>query len=62
MSDSRKFAERACRFSQLSVVARSDAEREAFRGIAAGYLNLAKLAAGAERAQGEEPEGAVRAD
>jgi hypothetical protein len=62
MSDSRKFAERACRFSQLSVVARSDEEREAFRGIAAGYLNLAKLAAGVEHARGEEPERAVRAD
>jgi hypothetical protein len=62
MSDSRKFAERACRFSQLSVVARSDEEREAFRGIAAGYLNLAKLAAGAEPAQAEELERSARAD
>jgi hypothetical protein len=62
MSDSRKFAEKACRFSQLSVVARSDEEREAFRGIAAGYLNLAKLPAGAEYDGADEAERAVRTD
>jgi len=62
MSDSRKFAEKACRFSQLSTVARSDAEREAFQGIAAGYLNLAKLAAGAEHSAAEEPDRSVGAD
>jgi hypothetical protein len=62
MTDSRKFAEKACRFSHLSTVARSDAEREAFRGIAAGYLNLAKLAAGAEPGPAEEAERSNRTD
>jgi hypothetical protein len=62
MSDSRKFAERACRFSQLSVVARSNEEREAFQGIAAGYLNLAKLAAGAEHGADEAAETSARSE
>jgi hypothetical protein len=60
MSDSRNFAEKACRFTQLSVVARSDEEREAFRGIAAGYLNLAKLVAGTEHPGAEPPESSAR--
>jgi hypothetical protein len=46
MTDSRTYAERASRFSQLSEAARSKEEREAFLGIASGYLSLAKQAAG----------------
>ena len=45
MSDSRTYAEQACRFSQLSDAATSDEERELLLSIAVGYLGLAKSAA-----------------
>jgi hypothetical protein len=53
MSNSRIFAERACRFSQLSSVARSAEERESYLSIAQGYLRLAKQAAGAAGLEAE---------
>ena len=55
MSDSRNYAERASRFSELSGAARSAEERESFLSIAQGYLRLAKHAARA-------PEPAAPAD
>jgi hypothetical protein len=56
MTDSRTYAEKAGRFSQLSKAARSKEEREAFQGIAAGYLSLAEQAADASPEDVEDAE------
>ncbi|HXA40476.1 MAG TPA: hypothetical protein VNW53_15875 [Phenylobacterium sp.] len=52
MSSSRIYAERACHFSRLSDAARSDDERDSYRGIAAAFLERAKSEA---RRQTEAP-------
>ena len=45
MRETQHYAEQAKLFARLAAEARSEAEREGFSSVAAGYLSLAKRAA-----------------